>query len=105
MAIGVQYRPDGMTLAQYGAFHERLTEYLAEQGIETPEGALHLCRFGDDGALGGFEIWESEDAFRRFEVLVTALLAELGIEGAEPTIVPIRRLSQAAAEVPWVPPA
>jgi hypothetical protein len=101
MAIGVRYQPKGMTLAQYGALNERLSAYLDEQGLTAPEGALHLSVFGEDGALGGFEIWESETAFRKFEAVLGPIVAEVGIEGVAPEIVPIHRLAQAAVDVPW----
>ena len=104
MAIGVYYRPEGLTFAQYQRFYERLTRYLEEQGIEMPEGALHLSLFGDDGDLAGFEVWESEEAFRKFAAVMGPMLAEVGIEGATPEIVPIHRLAQCEAEIPWVYP-
>jgi hypothetical protein len=104
MAIGVYYRPEGMTFEQYGQFYERLGQYLQEQGLEAPEGALHLSLFGDDGQLAGFEVWESEQAFRKFEEVLAPILAEVGIKGAKPEIVQIHRLAQLEAEVQWVRP-
>jgi hypothetical protein len=103
MAIGVYYRPEGMTLEQYGQFYELLGQYLQEQGLEAPEGALHLSLFGDDGQLAGFEIWESEQAFRKFAEVLGPMLAEVGIKGANPEIVQIHRLAQVEAEVEWMP--
>ena len=104
MAIGVYYQPEGMTLELYAAFYQRLERYLQEQGLDAPEGALHLSFFGDDGQLAGFEIWESEEAFRTFEKVLAPMLAAVGIQGAEPQIVPIHRLAQSEAEVRWVWP-
>ena len=104
MAIGVYYQPEGLTFEQYGRFYDRLEAWLEEQGLETPDGALHLSLFGDDGQLAGFEIWESEEAFRQFEKVLGPILAEVGIEGVEAHIVPIHRLAQSQAEVPWVAP-
>jgi hypothetical protein len=104
MAIGVYYRPEGLTFEQYGRFYERLGQYLQEQGLEAPEGALHLSLFGEDGNLAGFEVWESEEAFQKFGAVMGPLLAEVGIQGAVPQIVPIHRLAQVEAEVEWVLP-
>ncbi|HEX3567757.1 MAG TPA: hypothetical protein VHU17_20510 [Acidimicrobiales bacterium] len=104
MAIGVYYQPDSLTFEQYARFYERLDQYLQEKGLDSPEGALHLSLFGEDGQLAGFEVWESEQAYRNFEEVLIPILAEVGIQGAQAQIVPIHRLAQAEAEVPWVWP-
>jgi hypothetical protein len=104
MAIGVYYQPDGLTFEQYARFYERLEHYLQEEGLDSPEGALHLSLFGEDGQLAGFEVWESEQAYRKFEEVLMPILAEVGIQGAQPQIVPIHRLAQTESEVPWVWP-
>ncbi len=101
MAIGVYYQPEGLTLEQYDRFYQLLSEYLQAHGLEAPPGALHLSLFGDEGQLAGFEIWESESAFREFEAVLGPMIAEAGIQGAVPMIVPIHRLAQADAEVAW----
>jgi hypothetical protein len=102
MAIGVYYQPEGLTFEQYDRFYDRLEQYLQEQGLDSPEGALHLSLFGEDGQLAGFEVWESEQAYRKFEEVLLPILAEVGIQGAQPQIVPIHRLAQTEVEVPWV---
>jgi hypothetical protein len=104
VAIGVYYRPEGLTLEQYGRFYKLLNQYLEEQGLDGPKGALHLSLFGDDGELAGFEVWESEQAFRAFAEVMGPMLEAAGIQGAEPQIVQIHRLAQSEAEVPWVEP-
>jgi hypothetical protein len=105
MAIGVYYRPEGLTFAQYAQFYDRLERYLQEHGLEVPEGALHLSLFGDDGQLAGFEVWDSEESFRKFEPVMGPMLAEVGVRGVEPQILPIHRLAQSRAEIPWIAPA
>lgn len=102
MAIGVYYQPDGLTFEQYARFLRATGPLLQEKGLDAPEGALHLSLFGEDGQLAGFEVWESEQAYRTFEEVLIPILAEVGIQGAQPQIVPIHRLAQTEVDVPWV---
>lgn len=104
MAIGVYYQPEGFSFEQYDRFYRLLNEYLQEQGLDAPKGALHLSVFGDDGQLAGFEIWESEEAFREFSTVLGPIIEEVGIRGAVPQIMPIHRLTQTAAVVDWALP-
>jgi hypothetical protein len=97
MAIGVYLQPPRLTLEQFRQVDSKVGQYLQENNLENPVGALHLSVFGDDGQLAVFNIWESEEAFRKFGEILMPLLAEAGIHDAEPQIVPIHRLAQIEA--------
>ena len=99
MAIGVYFQPTGLTLEQFRQIDSKVGEYLQENNLEAPVGSLHLSVFGDDGQLAVFNVWESEEAFRKFGEVLMPILAEAGIQNAEPQIVPIHRLAQTEAEV------
>jgi hypothetical protein len=100
MAIGVYFQPPGLTLEQFRLVDSKVGEYLQENNLDNPVGALHLSAFGDDGQLAVFNIWESEEAFQKFGEVLIPILAEAGIQSAEPQIVPIHRLAQTEATVP-----
>jgi hypothetical protein len=99
MAIGVYFQPPGLTLDQFRQIDSKVGEYLQKNNLENPPGALHLSVFGDDGQLAVFNIWESEEAFTKFGEVLLPILAEAGIQNAEPQIVAIHRLAQTEAEV------
>ncbi len=88
--IGVYIVTRNMTIDQHAEGRER----LAAAGA--PEGAmkLHSC-FGEDGQLQVFDVWESQAAFDEFLSYLGPIMADLGIELAQPpTIMPIVDLVQ-----------
>jgi hypothetical protein len=88
--IGSYIVTKNMTVEQ----HTRGRERLRETGA--PEGAmkLHSC-FGEDGQLQVFDVWESQEAFDEFLTYLGPVMAELGIELAQPpTIMPMVDLVQ-----------
>ena len=88
--IGVYIVTKNMTVEQHTKGRERL------RAAGAPEEAmkLHSC-FGEDGQLQVFDIWESQEAFDKFVTFLGPVMAELGIELAQPpTIMPIVDLVQ-----------
>ena len=66
--------------------HEKGRQRLAENGA--PEGGmkLHSC-FGTEGELQVFDVWESQEAWDNFLVYLQPVMAELGIELAQPPVI------------------
>lgn len=93
MAIAVYVHPKGMTLKQFEESHRRLDA----AGAGNPKGRMHHSCFGEDGNLMVYDIWESPDAFDAFSQTLMPILSEVGIEAAEPAIMPIHRLKQIAS--------
>jgi hypothetical protein len=88
--IGIYIVTKNMTEEQHTKGRARLREAGA------PEGAMkvHAC-FGEDGKLQVFDVWESQEAFDKFLTYLGPIMAELGIELAQPpTIMPIVDLVQ-----------
>jgi hypothetical protein len=96
--IGVYFQPKGLTLAQFDEVDRRVDQKLEEAGQEAPEGAFHTSCFGEDGQLSVFQIWESPEAFEKFGNTLMPILAEVGVEAGQPTIVPVHRLEQTPVE-------
>jgi hypothetical protein len=90
MAIAVYFHPNGMTLEQFQETHRR----LAAAGAAEPSGRLHHSCFGEDGDLMVYDIWESPESFEAFGATLMPIVAEVGIDVGEPTIMPIHRLEQ-----------
>lgn len=90
MSIAVYFHPKGMTLQQFEKTHRR----LAEAGAAEPEGRIHHSCFGQDGDLMVYDIWESAEAFQAFGGTLMPILAELGIDAGNPSIMELHRLQQ-----------
>ncbi len=88
--IAVYIVTKNMTVEQ----HTKGRALLREAGA--PEGPmkLHSC-FGEDGQLQVFDVWESQESFDEFLTYLGPVMAELGIELAQPpTIMPVVDLEQ-----------
>ena len=86
MAIGVYFHPQGMTKAQY----EETLHKLTEAGAGTPPGRKYHACFGPDGQLMVFDIWDSVEEFQAFGETLMPILAEVGIQGGPPAILPVQ---------------
>ena len=92
MAIGVYFHPKGMTLEQFNEVHR----LLQESGKGEQSARIHHSCFGEDGDLMVFDIWESAEAFQAFGEVLQPLVAKVGIDIGEPTVMPVHRLEQTA---------
>jgi len=90
MAIAVYFHPKGMTLEQFNETHRR----LADVGAAEPPGRIHHSCFGDDGDLSVYDVWTSAEEFQAFGATLMPILAEIGIDPGEPSIMAIHRLDQ-----------
>jgi hypothetical protein len=88
--IAIYIVTKNMTVEQ----HTKGREKLREAGAPEDAMRLHSC-FGEDGQLQVFDIWESQEAFDEFLTYLGPVMAELGIELAQPpAIMPIVDLVQ-----------
>jgi hypothetical protein len=92
MAIAVYFHPKGMTLEQFKETHRR----LAEGGQAERNGRIHHSCFGQDGDLMVYDVWESPETFDEFGRTLMPILAEVGIDPGEPSIMALHRLQQTA---------
>jgi len=93
VAIAVYFHPKGMTLDQFNETHRR----LADAGAAEPEGRIHHSCFGDDGELMVYDIWESPETFHAFGQTMMPILAEVGVDAGEPSIMAVHRVDQTSA--------
>ena len=95
MAITVYFHAKGMTLDQFKESHRRLD--AVGTAAAAPPGRLHHSCFGDDGDLMVYQIWESPESFQAFGATLMPILAEMGIDPGEPSIMALHRLEQTSA--------
>jgi len=93
VAIAVYFHPKAMTLDQFNETHRR----LADAGAAEPEGRIHHSCFGDDGELMVYDIWEAPETFQAFGQTMMPILAEVGVDAGEPSIMAVHRLDQTSA--------
>jgi hypothetical protein len=94
MAIAVYFHPENLTLAKFEEAHRR----LAEAGHADDPHRLHHSGFGEDGEMMVYEIWDSPESFQAYGAVLMPILAEVGIDPGEPSIMPLHRLVQTAAD-------
>jgi hypothetical protein len=92
MAIAVYFHPKGMTLEQFNEVHH----LLQESGKDDPSSRIHHSCFGADGDLMVYDIWESAEAFQAFGEVLMPIIAKVGIDVGEPSVMPLHRLEQVA---------
>jgi hypothetical protein len=98
MTVLVRYSPTSLDRETY----DRVNEALNQQGLDGPprELALHVL-FGDDPSLRVSEIWESEDAWRRFrDGALGQAFKEAGLEMPMPEILAVHEMWGAALQQP-----
>ena len=93
MAIAVYFHPKAMTLQQFEETHR----LLDEAGLSKPDGRIHHSCFGDDGDLMVYDIWESPEQFEAFGQTLMPILAKLGLDAGEPSVMAVHRLNQISA--------
>jgi len=88
MSIVVRFAPASLTAQQY----DQSVRQLQEAGDWPPDGLdYHVC-FGSDGSLKVSEIWDSQEQFEAFGERLMPVLADVGIDPGEPTLLEIHNI-------------
>jgi hypothetical protein len=90
MSVLVRYQPTSLSREVY----DRVNDVLRQSDLEgpPPELALHVL-FGDGSALRVSEIWESEEAWRRFyDTALRSAFAEAQLEVPPPEVLEVHEM-------------
>lgn len=91
MAIAIYFNPTKpMSAAQY----DQCMQKLSDAGASAPAGRSHHSTFGPTDALMVFDVWDSPEAFEAFGATLMPILAELGVDVGEPTVMPVHNIVQ-----------
>lgn len=90
MAIGIYFRPEGMTAAKYDEVMKR----LEAAGAARPSARLHHSAFGSTDGLAVYDVWENQAAFDEFGQTLMPILADLGVDPGQPDVVPVHNMVQ-----------
>jgi len=95
MSIAIHFAPPAMTAAQY----DEVTSRLADAGLGHPVGReSHVC-FGEASKLQVLDVWTSMEAFQRFGETLFPIIASLGIDPGQPSILPAHNVITPAVNV------
>lgn len=94
MAIGIYFAPAAMSAEQYNECIKR----LRKAGAGNPTGRTYHSAFGPKDKLMVFDVWTSQAAFDRFGKTLMPILAELGMDPGNPTVMPIHNVIKPAAK-------
>jgi hypothetical protein len=88
MSVLIRFAPASLTAAQY----DESIRKLEGAGVFPPEGLdYHVC-FGSEGKLAVSEVWDSREQLDAFGEKLMPILADVGIEPGEPTIIDIHNV-------------
>jgi hypothetical protein len=97
MTVLVRYSPTSLSRDVY----DRVNDVLSRQGQEGPPRELELhVLFGEDPNLRVSEVWESEEAWRRFRDVLSHAFDEVGLDMPEPEIVTVHEMWGSALHQP-----
>lgn len=93
MAIAVYFQTN-MTLKAFEEIHRRLDDVGQ---ANNPHRIHHSC-FGEDGALMVYDVWDSPENTEAFGAVLMPILADVGVDPGEPSVMPLHKLLQAKAD-------
>ena len=88
MALGFYFAPASMTSALY----DECIEKLAAAGAAHPAGRVYHASFGAPDKLMVFDVWTSQAEFDVFGQTLMPILAGLGIDPGQPSVMPIHNV-------------
>jgi hypothetical protein len=90
MTVLVRYQPTSLSREVY----DRVNEALGRQGQQGPPPELRVhVLFGEDPNLRVSEVWESEDAWRRwYEAQLQKAFTDVGLEMPAPEVIAVQEL-------------
>ena len=94
MAIGIYFSPAAMSAEQYDECIKR----LRKAGAGNPAGRSYHSAFGPKDKLMVFDVWTSQAAFDRFSKTLMPIVAEMGLDPGQPTVMPIHNIIKPAGK-------
>jgi hypothetical protein len=81
----VQFSLPGVTTKQY----DQTWETLRKTGQAEPKGLIHHTGCQTGNTIMVCDVWESEEAYKKFGDTLTPIMTKLGITNTTPTIIPV----------------
>lgn len=91
MALAFYFNP---TTPMSAATYDEVMKKLDAAGAASPKGRTHHSSFGPPDALMVYDVWESQEQFDAFGATLMPILAELGVDPGQPTVMPLHNIVQ-----------
>ena len=88
MALGFYFAPASMTSEKYDETIRR----LRKAGAHHPAGRTYHACFGAADKLAVFDVWTSQEAFEKFGQTLMPILAELGVDAGQPSVMEVHNV-------------
>ncbi len=88
MAIGVYFSFPALSAEKY----DECIKLLKKAGAGNPPGRSYHAAFGPKEKLMVFDVWTSQSAFDKFGKTLMPILQQLGVDAAQPNIMPIHKV-------------
>ena len=91
MALAFYFNP---TTPMSSATYDTVMKKLEVAGVGSPKGRTHHSSFGPPDALMVYDVWESQEEFDAFGATLMPILAEVGVDPGQPTVMPLHNIVQ-----------
>jgi hypothetical protein len=79
--------------------YDECIKLLKKAGAGHPAGRSYHAAFGPKDKLMVFDVWTSQAAFDKFGKTLMPILEQLGIDGGQPTVMPMHKVIVPAPKV------
>lgn len=91
MALAFYFNP---TTPMSAATYDTVMKKLDAAGAGSPKGRTHHSSFGPPEALMVYDVWESQEEFDAFGATLMPILAEVGVDPGQPSVMPLHNIVQ-----------
>jgi hypothetical protein len=90
MALGLYFQPKGFTPAIYDTVTKQLEQ--AGAGFGKVPGRTFHCAMEANGAISVFDVWESEEQFKKFGETLLPIMNKLGVDPGQPMVMRVHNV-------------
>jgi hypothetical protein len=88
MSLGYYFHPASMSTQQYDEIMKRLDA----AGAGKPKGRSFHSAFSEGESVAVYDVWDSEADFEAFGKTLMPILAEIGVDPGQPSVVPMHNV-------------
>jgi len=90
MPLGFYFTPQDFDTATYDEALKR----LQDAGAGAPAGRLYHVAMESNGKISVFDVWESQEAFAKFGETLLPIMADLGADPGQPSVLNVHNVIQ-----------
>jgi hypothetical protein len=90
MALALHFKPNGFSTATYDEAVSKIEE--AGAGFGNVPGRMFHCAAEVDGQIEVFDVWESEEQFKKFGETLGPIMGSLGADPGQPRVMTVHNV-------------